>query len=148
MDIEYTTPLYDYTFEATFPHGTIEPFRLLAAKPTKSLYHKSGWYPLVTTFHSAGTDPMEPQVTQLLQLLGGFYRYGGELFEKFKDMANGMDEDIGKMMGEIRLTGQEGVWIFKEVWPHAVNFGDLCYSSDPAMDIEVTWRFKKCFQPA
>ncbi len=149
--------MYKYIFEATFPDAHIDPYELKAEKPTKSPYYKSGYYPLVTTFHSEGS-PFEPQIVQLMDLLAKFFQYGSDLFTKFKEMAGGMDEDVAKMLGEIRLTAVEqdpnevfqrrtdkGVWVFKQCWPHSVNFGDLCYSSDPSMDIEVTWRFKECY---
>lgn len=61
-----------------------------------------------------------------------------------------MEHEITQMLGKGTLTLYSGIgdllekWTFDKMWPHSVNFGDLCYSSDPTVDLEITWRFKEC----
>lgn len=34
-------------------------------------------------------------------------------------------------------------WIFEDIWPQAINFGDLDFSSSETVDIELTMRYSK-----
>lgn len=141
----------EFIFDATFPDNMrIDPYKIWMLPPKKDVTYLNGWAPLLTVFHSDGiSDDFEPHMTQLFTLLAKFYDFGGKLFEDLKSAWPGeMEEKVSKMLGEIRLTNTKDgtIWLFKQVWPHSVNFGDLCYSSDPSVDVEVTWRFKECQQ--
>jgi hypothetical protein len=118
--------------------------------PKKNEEYQSGWTPLITSFWFDGVSENDPTMTKLMALLAEFYKFGSETFQKLQTEPYQMEPEISKMLGTGKVTMYDGVgevletWTFYQMWPHSVNFGDLCYSSDPSFDIEITWRFKEC----
>jgi hypothetical protein len=104
---------------------------------------KQSWKPFVTTFYDVGDDEMK----DLYMLLASFYEFGAGLF-KTEDPSEEL-EKIKHTLGSGKVIMCDGdtpieEWTFNGLWPHSVNFGDLCYSSSPEVELEVTWRFKEC----
>lgn len=87
--------------------------------------------------------------SQLFELLTNFYSFGSNLF---KDPQTHLDQ-IKQNLGTIYINvfdqnNQEELietWTLVGVWPHAVNFGELCYSSDDKIELEITWGFNDYF---
>ena len=145
------TLMEKFNFSASFNEAKVGPMEVLAERPTRCAFSKNGWYPLITTFHD--DNGLEPSIdlNSLFTLLGHFYKFGEKLFANWKEIGEGWEKDVDKMLGQIELSDQDmgigkkgDVWLFKKAWPHSINFGELCYSSDPSVDIEITWRFKEC----
>jgi len=141
-----------FYFELTSPAGNI-PATLVALKegrPKKNEEYKTGWEPLTFTVRCEG--PAENDLgTPFLHLLAQFYKFGWETFRDWhQNGIENMEHEISQMLGTGTLTLYSGLgevmesWTYKYMWPHSVNFGDLCYSSDPTIDLEITWRFKEC----
>lgn len=103
---------------------------------------------LITTFHiedGINDDIMKP----IMNLLADFYQFGADYFLKGKLSGEDVAEKLRNHLGEIyvgKATGRmhkpEFTHHFIGCWPHSVNFGELCFSSDPSVDIEITWKFK------
>ena len=77
-------------------------------------------------------------LTPLLNLLYTFYAFGADYFKEGKLSGQDVAEKMKDQLGELEVKNV----IYKEVWPHSVNFGELCYSSDPTVNLEITWRFR------
>jgi len=94
---------------------------------------------LITTFPSI--NEWDDNKTQsLFGIFVDFFKFGADYFEKGKVNGEDVAAKIKHQLGEIWLDDR---WHFSGVWPHSVNFGEMCYSSDPTVDLEVTWRFQK-----
>lgn len=102
---------------------------------------------LVTTFHDPGTvDPCSPELRPLFNMLADFYDFGAKYFEAGKVSGEDVAAKMSQQLGEIWLSNRaksQFSYHFIGVWPHSVNFGELCYSSDPSVNIEVTWKYKR-----
>lgn len=102
---------------------------------------------LVTTFHDPGTEtPCLKELQPLFNILAEFYDFGAEYFRNGELSGEDVAKKIESQLGELWLgnrTKSTYGYHFIGVWPHSVNFGELCYSSDPSVDIEVTWKYKK-----
>ena len=93
---------------------------------------------LLTQFHSVNED--NELSTALMRLLARFYQFGADYFTNGELSGEDVARKLEKELGEIWLENYH----FTGVWPHSVNFGELCYSSDESVDIEVTWKYKNC----
>lgn len=132
-----------YTFQADFGSNKMEPSFVLADPPD-------------LTNNSLTTIYVSEEVTDfkdLYALLAAFYDFGANLFRKFEtDTIPNLLYEIKPRLGSGLLHEHDGVgnqtksWTFMGLWPHSVNFGDLCYSSDLTVHIEVTWRFQDCHE--
>ena len=137
-----------YYFELTSPVGNIPPTLVaLEARPKQSDQYRAGWEPLVFKVHCEG-PPENDLGTPFLNLLAQFYKFGWETFAEWhRNGIENMEHEISQMLGDGKLTLYSGIgevmesWTYKQMWPHSVNFGDLCYSSDPTVDLEITWRW-------
>lgn len=147
---------YRWTFEADFPGGRLVPhFCKISERPTLQIVEKENsdgsyriekhaWAPLVTTFFDAQPDDLK----DLYSLLAKFYDFGALLFKE--DDPSEKLEQIKDSLGVGKIIMYDGCgnpleeWEMRGLWPHSVNFGDLCYSSSSEIDIEITWRFKEC----
>ena len=155
-----------HTLEATFPHGFISqtPVKVITLLEDPAL--EAGWKPIVVSFHDDGSGyldengkydmtkqpALDPALTQLFAILADMYQFGAEMFKSL-DGSSPPHEKLAEFesrLGTVILTMYDGTgkelqeWTMEKAWPHSVNFGELCYSSDPSVDVEVTWRFKKC----
>jgi hypothetical protein len=153
---------YRWKFSADFPGATLaEQFVKIDERPTLHIVEKENsdgsfriekqsWAPLVTTFYDPGTtgpQELKCDLTGLYTLLAGFYDFGACLF-KTDDPSEKLEE-IKDRLGTGKITMYDGetpieIWELRGLWPHSVNFGDLCYSSSDETEIEITWRFKEC----
>lgn len=77
-------------------------------------------------------------LTPLLNLIAAFYDFGAAYFKEGKLSGQDVAEKMKGQLGELETKNV----IYKECWPHSVNFGELCYSSDPTVDLEITWRYR------
>ena len=100
---------------------------------------------LMTTFHV--DDPIDKTLEPIMGLLAEFYQFGADYFEKGKLSGDDVAAKLRMHLGEIWLGNRAKSnfsYHFIGVWPHSVNFGKLCFSSDPSFDLEITWRYQKC----
>jgi len=155
-----------WLFAASFPKlGEIPPqFVKLITRPEWSEETKS---PTPNgSFTTSYIGFVQSTCPDLFEILGGFYKFGSDLFTEEGKML----EEIAQYMGSATLDFQVTVapkcpncnhslglffgssgpletierWSFSGVWPHSVNFGELCYSSSEEIDLEITWRYKTC----
>lgn len=96
---------------------------------------------LITTFHAVNEEYNKKIIEPLIALLAQFYQFGADYFKNGELSGDDVAKKLEKELGEIWL---ENRYHFTGVWPHSANFGELCYSSDPTVDLEITWRYKKC----
>ena len=135
-----------YTFQGDFGSCKVKPdFVLVLSEP--NLQDMT----LVTKF----VEPTGNVDTYkwLYRLLADFYDFGAHVFRRFEtDSIPNLLYEIKTRLGNCVLHKYDGVgeitktWTLLGVWPHSVNFGDLCYSSDPTLELEVTWRFQECHE--
>lgn len=100
---------------------------------------------LITSFHVA--DGNDEIVKPIMLLLAKFYDFGAKYFANGKLSGDDVAAKLNSELGEIHLGNPAKStysYHYTGVWPHSVNFGELCYSSDPSFDLEITWRYKKC----
>jgi hypothetical protein len=83
-------------------------------------------------------------IKPIMSLLAEFYQFGADYFEKGKVNGEDVAAKLRYQLGEIYLENPESqtTWHFIGVWPHAVNFGELCFSSDPSFNLVITWKHK------
>jgi hypothetical protein len=149
--ITFTSRRPRYYFELASPVANIEPTAVvIKEKPKKNETYQTGWEPLIFTVSYNGETNMEYGMP-FLNLLAQFYKFGWETFSEWsRGGVENMEHEISQMLGTGKLTMYSGIgevmesWTYKQMWPHSVNFGELCYSSDPTVDLEITWRFKEC----
>lgn len=99
---------------------------------------------LVTTFSSVN-EWGDEKTKSLFGIFAEFYQFGADYFEKGKLSGDDVAAKLRMHLGEIWLGNRAKSnfnYHFMGVWPHSVNFGELCYSSDPTIDLEVTWKYK------
>lgn len=153
--------------KASFPKGNIDETFIKIIGLNENPELEAGWEPIVVSFHDDGSGccdadgkyisdhkqwKMPEWQNQLFAILADIYQFGADLFKNWQELPpHEQLEFVKTKLGTVTITKYDGhtgtpkqEWIMTEAWPHSVNFGDLCYSSDPSMDIEVTWRFKKC----
>lgn len=70
----------------------------------------------------------------MLLMLADFFAFDADYFEKGK--LNGEDMAAGEIWLGNRVESNYN-YHFIGVWPHSVNFGELCYSSNPYIDLEI-----------
>ena len=108
---------------------------------------------LITTFTFDGLkvyedgETISPQERELLSIFAEFYDFGAKYFENGKLNGEDVAAKLRHQLGEIWLGNRAKSkynYHFTGVWPHSVNFGELCYSSDPTVNLEVTWKYKTC----
>lgn len=133
-------------FEVTSPVGNIRPHLVALNQPFKeNAAFKSGWTPLTTVHHASGDQSI---LDEIVTLLAKFYSFGSKVFEN--GISPSMETDIQSMLGTGKLTAYNRVggtletWTLIDLWPHSVNFGELCYSNSSDVTLEVEWRFKNC----
>ncbi len=99
---------------------------------------------LITSFHV--TDGNDEITKPIMNLLADFYQFGADYFEHGKLNGDDVAAKLRHQLGEIYLGNPEKStynYHYTGVWPHSVNFGELCFSSDPSFDLEITWKYKK-----
>lgn len=77
----------------------------------------------------------------LWAILAEFYKAGSEIFGDKNPVDNLYK--IKDKLGTITIKRDKEIWTLTEAWPHSVNFGELCYSSDESVNVEVTWGCKE-----
>jgi len=102
---------------------------------------------LVTTFHDSGIEIENSPLRPIYNMLAEFYDFGAKYFREGNLSGEDVAAKLTHQLGEIYLGNPQKStynYHFSGVWPHSVNFGELCYSSDPSFDLEITWKYKKC----
>lgn len=134
-----------YTLEAKFKDEVLKESKLYACTPpVKSFEYKNGWSPFSTTFLCENAE----SYPELMRMLYSFYNFGATVFSDWESLQK-MEENISPLLATGTLRKHidseitTDIWNFKHLWPHSVNFGDLCYSSDPTIHLEITWRAKE-----
>ena len=132
-----------FYFSVDFPDNKkIEKIYLEGTFPIPDVSYKNGWTPFTTKFHYyADKEKYKFHDEFVMPLLSNLYSYGAEFFKDPMGNWESMKGKLGKALLEIN---EFDFYEIDGVWLHSINFGDLCYSSDPEFDIEVTWRFLNC----
>jgi len=102
---------------------------------------------------------------ELFAMMAAFFNFGGKIFGEEGVMLSEVATMLGTLKLELQVPGCEKCphcqqllmnkifmgggpletieeWNFTECWPHAVNFGELCYSSNEEVDLEITWKYR------
>lgn len=160
-----------FQFSATFPSTVISPvFVKVKAFPMLENEHWTPLI-TTFMYDSAHETPEDKQLNeQLFAVLAQFYQTGANIFERTDFTPDQLGAAVGPMLGEgslkllmpsppscpncdhplpytIGLGGSRtwkpiDEWKLIGLWPHSINFGELCYSSSTEVEIEVTWRYK------
>lgn len=141
-----------YELEAAFPFAALPPTEVIVLdRPSRDPQYRSGWAAVVTVFRTDGSPEAGERVRPLFEVLARMYDFGSRTFGRWRDGGiENMERDFAPLLGTVTLTRLDyrqrewrkaESWAMAHAWPHSVNFGDLCYSSDPTVDLEVTWRF-------
>ena len=89
-----------FIFSASFGDMKCGPMEMLAERPQRCAYFKNGWYPLVATFHDDNGLEPSADLNSLFALIGKFFDWGGKLFANWKEMGEGWEKDVDKMLDE------------------------------------------------
>jgi hypothetical protein len=134
--------------------GDIDPwFVKVASRPNISIdetelnfLNEKMWIPGKVTYETITVTyidvaPKEPSSANLYKWLGAVYQ--------FWNPNRKMGVNVNQYGAEATLTlydpcGKEiERWDFQDIWPQAINFGDLDMSSSDTVDIELTLRYSK-----
>ena len=148
---------YRYFFQATFPGHTTKNHLVTMPKRPELLIEeivdsdgskrpgKTRWLPLTVKYFWPEETPDES--TDLFQALADIYGFGAVHLKESKSP----DELMSKIATHLgsgvlsRYHKQSGTmieeWRLKGLWPHSVNFGEMCYSTRADIEIEIVWRF-------
>ncbi len=148
---------YDYYFQAEFPgHVTKNHHVTVPERPELLIEEivdpngakrpgKQRWLPLLTKYF--WPEEMQDESADLFKALAFMYEEGAIAFKDSNSPEDVMTKVASKLGKGIlqRYHRQSGKvieeWVLKGLWPHMVNFGELCYSTRADVEIEVTWRF-------
>jgi hypothetical protein len=101
--------------------------------------------PFITSFFYNGSKETPEDIKLLFDIMAKVYLLGSDLFEDFnKEKLEEISSKLGKGTLIEKDNSIQKIWEFEGLWPHSVNFGDLCYSSSEEVEVEITWRFQKC----
>lgn len=144
---------FRWTWQATFPGGEIDPRFVKLTMPTSVVNEQLWWRPspdgggfICTRYFGINPDKsQEWYPAKLFDVLADFFQFGSELFSDPESKLEHIKDRLGT--GELTLwdgCGQKiETWKLTDVWPHSINFGELCYSTSDEIDIEVTWGYKE-----
>jgi hypothetical protein len=118
---------------------------------------QDGWeisnkHEIITTFTFDGLTVYEDgsnialEERELLSIFAEFFDFGAKYFKNGELNGDDVAAKLRLQLGELYLGNQPKStysYRFTGVWPHSVNFGELCYSSDPTVHLEVTWKYKE-----
>lgn len=121
---------------AARPSLAIEEYELNFLNATKWIPGKAKWETITVSYFDAATTDMAP----LFSWLASVYNFTNpvtlEMGSQSRDYSGTailrMYDGCGALIDR---------WILKDVWPTAINFGDLDYSSSDTADIELTLRY-------
>ena len=122
-------------FEAEFPYGKIEP---LFVKLTHLPSEQEGIKRFVIKIPS---DDMSKDFFHIMA-----HQYS--MAEAKWSLPINPEKFAEGIMGNAKLTMYLGdgtateEWILTDIWFESINFGELCYSSDPNVDIELTIAYR------
>lgn len=148
---------YVYYFQAEFPGHTTKNHIVTVPKRPELLIEevvdadgtvtpgKQRWLPLLTKYF--WPEEVQDEAADLFKALAFMYGEGAEAFKDAtspEEVMTKVSSQLGK--GTLQLYHkQTGTlveeWKLKGLWPHMVNFGELCYSTRADVEIEITWRF-------
>lgn len=134
--------------------GEIDPwFVKVASRPNLSIdetelnfLNEKMWIPGKVTYETMTVTyidvaPKEPSSANLYKWLGAVYQ--------FWNPNRKMGTNVNQYGAEAILMLYDGCgkpierWDFEDMWPQAINFGDLDMSSSDTVDIELTLRYSK-----
>ncbi len=102
------------------------------------------WQPLKTVLLIPDGYQVEEdsEIAKLYAVLAKVYDLGGDTFQKMQvDDPKAVLDEVAPLLGTATMTSDSVEWTLEGLWPHQINFGDLCYSTSSEMEIEVLWRF-------
>ena len=123
-------PLSTYNIHVQFPNHHFQ-----GPVTVKEGWGKLNSQEIVTTFTFDGPK-ISPEEKELLSIFAEFYDLNGVY----------VAAKLRHQLGEIWLGNHEKStysYHYTGVWPHSVNFGELCSSSNPTLHLEVTWKYKE-----
>lgn len=148
---------YIYYFQAKFPNHTTKNHQVQVPERPSMLVEeivdpdgtkrpgKTRWRPLRVEYFWPEEIPSE--FPDICPILVNCYEIGAEVFKTAKDPDDLM-KSVACKLGEgvlQRWHKQSGTmieeWTLKGLWPHTVDFGELCYSSRADVEINIVWRF-------
>jgi hypothetical protein len=159
---------YRWTFELNTPCGRIpETIVKVAARPNINIEEteinylhgkmwipgKASWETITVTYYDVVAD-QSSSITNLYNWLSTVYEFHNpeRLHQSSKKGGAGAaPAGIGAQgyagQGVLKLYDGSGVtmetWTLGHVWPQAINFGDLDYSSSEEVNVELTLRYSE-----
>lgn len=148
---------YRFYFQAAFPGHTTELHHVqVPDRPCLVLEEtidadgtvtpgKGVWKPLLVKYFWPEEEPNGGQ--DLFKVLAEYYQLGATAFKEAKTPEELMTEvadklGTGTLLSYHKQTGRlVEKWTLGGLWPHTVDFGELCYSSRADVEINVAWRF-------
>jgi hypothetical protein len=84
--------------------------------------------------------------SHVFEVIGSFYNFGGDVFQEMSSKPiNEVLAEIAPQLGTGELICQsdsgEERWKITGLFPHSINFGELCYSTSDEVEVEITWRY-------
>lgn len=78
----------------------------------------------------------------LFLILCKYYALGSEFFDlMISSKPKDVFEQFSNKFGTGRIKKDNDSWELIGLWPHIVDFGELCYSSSPEIEIGIVWRY-------
>lgn len=137
-----------YIFSAEFPFGMISPKEVKV--PTTLGHERFGeWYVFRTEFQWNYEDKeADERHRDLMTCLGSFYAGGSKMFEQAGEPGANIMESLRAMQhlfgkGLLKGTVTGKVWEAKVMWPKTIDFGELCYQTEPIAEINITWHCRE-----
>lgn len=133
-----------------------EHFVKLAARPNLSIEEteinflnaktwipgKGTWETITVTYYDVGGEVNSDDVQTLWTWLATVYDFtNSQTLKQASKRSDYAGRGILKMYDGCGSEMEQ--WVMKDMWPQAVNFGDLDYSSSEEMTIELTLRYSQ-----
>jgi hypothetical protein len=134
-----------YTFEATFPHGTIPKSFVKATPPILDpsadniTWQGSNLQPIIITYPDCNSNT--PELASLYAVLSKYYA-GYTSTDKFEPGNGTLISYDPSMLSFDDPQAEE--WCFYDIFPTSIYFDELDHSSSQPINISVTFRFNKC----
>jgi len=128
-------------------------FVKVASRPNLSIdetelnfLNEKAWIPGKTSYETMtltyiDVAPSRPESANLYAYLGAVYQFNNQ------DRKQGSSVSDYTAKGTLTLYDGCGSpieeWVFKDMWPQTINFGDLDMASSDTVDIELTMRYSQ-----
>lgn len=137
--------LVSYIKLASRPNLSVEETEINYLNQKKWIPGKASWETITLTFYDVASQDMQPcwdWISSVYQL-----NHDGQTGLAVDQKQGNMVQDYG---AKVTLTLLDGcgnpleVWQLDDVWPQAINFGELDYASSDEATIELTLRYSQC----